>query len=420
MQALLRAVVIALAGCGSLGVSHTASDNWPGFRGGAADGVGVGAPPTTWNLASGANVAWKTAIPGVAISSPIVWADRVYVTTAIPMAPPRGQDYRTRHVWKLFSLDRATGRVVWERTAHDAVPHMQRHMHGSYANATPVTDGQHIVASFGTELLACYDASGTLLWKKLLQVKSPRDAFQSGSSPVIVGDRVIVQDDRDRDSSIAAYRLHDGGEVWRVARTDGPSQSTPAVWTGKDGRTILVLVAENSIRALDARTGAAVWGFQTKVMYGAASVAIAGDLAVSSGGDDVHALRVTGTGPAKPVWTATGGGAYIPSPLVIGNVVYVLNDNGVMSAFDLLTGRKFTQVRTTSGEFCASPVAAEGKIYVFSREGDATVLRASPELDVLARNAMGAAVQATPAIVSGTLFVRTATHLIALLERRSR
>jgi outer membrane protein assembly factor BamB len=411
VKSLALAVSLVLLGDGA------SADNWPSFRGAAAGGVGHGRTPTTWDIARSVNVAWKTPIQGLAISSPIVWGDRVYVTTAVPLARPQGRDFRTRHVWKLLSVDRVSGKVIWELTAHEGVPYMQRHEYSSYANATPATDGQHIVALFGTEALACYDTSGKLLWKKLLDVNSKRDAFNSGSSPIIVNDMAIVQDDRDRDSSIAAYRLRDGSEVWRVKRDDGPSQGTPVVWNdGKNGATLLIVVAERSIRAIDARTGKPVWSFLAKIAYGAASPAISGDLVISSAGEDVHALRASSSGTASEAWSVAGGGAAIPSPLILGDNVYVLNDNGIVTTFNIQTGRKVFQQRTSAGEFCASPVSADGKIYVFSRDGDATVLRAAT-LEVIARNKMGAAIQATPAIADGTLYVRTAAHLIALHER---
>ena len=412
-----------------LGVGAKA-ENWPAFRGGAAGGVGHGATPTTWDVARSVNVAWKTPIQGLAISSPIVWEDRIYLTTAVPMSPSRGYDFRTRHVWKLLSLDRATGRVVWERTAHDGVPYMQRHPHSSYANATPATDGQHIVALLGTEALACFDMGGTLLWKKPLQVTSARDAFNSGSSPIIVEDMAIVQDDRDRGSSIAAYRLLDGGEVWRASRDDGQSQSTPVVWTdGTRGQTLLIVVAERSVRALEAHTGKLVWKFAQKVAMASASPAIAGDVVISSAGDDVRALRASSTGDislsagqtnnAGVIWSAEGGGALIPSPLRLGDYVFVLGDGGVLTAYDLRTGRQMSRQRAGVGEFCASPVSADGKIYVFSNDGEATVLRIAPTLEVIARSQMGETTQATPAIADGTLYVRTAGHLIALRESAS-
>ena len=211
----MRRATFALTVALTLPALAVRGENWPAFRGAAAGGVGNGATPATWDIGKAVNVAWKVPIPGIAFSSPIVWEDRVYVTTAVPAARPRGNDFRTHHVWKLFSLDRASGKVIWEQTAHEGVPYMQRHVSSSYANATPATDGQHIVALLGTEALTCFDRSGRLLWKKLLQVNSKRDAFNSGTSPILVDGKVILQDDRDRDSYIAAYRLTDGQEVWR-------------------------------------------------------------------------------------------------------------------------------------------------------------------------------------------------------------
>ena len=397
------------------------AENWPAFRGAAAGGLGHGATPTTWNIATSVNVAWKTPIPGLAISSPIIWGDRIYLTTAVPMAPPRGRDLRTRHQWKLLSLERISGKVMWEQTAHDGMPYMQRHVNGSYANATPATDGQHIVAVFGTEAVACFDTSGKLLWKKLLQVQSNRDAFDSGSSPVIVEDMVIVQDDRDRDSYMAAYRLADGSEVWRVNRADGLSQSTPVVWTaGTTGTPLLIVVAQRSVRVLEARTGKETWRFAAQNEWAAASPAIAGDVVISAAGEDVRAFRGSGPDAGAVLWSAEGGGANIPSPLVLGDHIFVLNDNGVLTVYDIHNGRKVFQQRAAAGAYCASPISADGKIYVFSRDGDATVLRAAPTLDVLARNQMGGTTQATPAIADGTLYVRTAGHLIALREASGR
>ena len=166
---------VALIGSMSLSAQTPQTPvSWPGFRGAAADGAGSGPAPATWDIARSRNVQWRVPIAGVAISSPIVWNDRVFVTTAVPLAQPRGQDYRQRHLWKIFSLDRSSGKVVWERTAHDGVPYMQRHMHGSYANATPVTDGRFVIAVFGTEVLVAYDMAGTELWRKPLQVRSAR------------------------------------------------------------------------------------------------------------------------------------------------------------------------------------------------------------------------------------------------------
>ena len=419
----MRRATFALTVALTLPALAVRGENWPAFRGAAAGGVGNGATPATWDIGKAVNVAWKVPIPGIAFSSPIVWEDRVYVTTAVPAARPRGNDFRTHHVWKLFSLDRASGKVIWEQTAHEGVPYMQRHVSSSYANATPATDGQHIVALLGTEALTCFDRSGRLLWKKLLQVNSKRDAFNSGTSPILVDGKVILQDDRDRDSYIAAYRLTDGQEVWRRTRQDGSSQSTPVIWRGgANARPLLIAVAERSIAALDAATGSPVWSVPTRVLQSFATPALAGDIVISSAEDQVRAFRMGGvagqssTSPAV-VWSSSGGGGTVSSPLVLGDHVFVLGNGGAVTAYDVRTGRQLSQVRAGTGEFCASPVAADGKIYVFSTAGDATVLRAGPALDVLARNRMGETTIATPAVADGTLYVRTAGHLVALRTR---
>jgi outer membrane protein assembly factor BamB len=403
------------------------AENWPSFRGTGAGGVGHGRTPTTWDVARSTDVAWKTPIPGLAFSSPIIWDDRVYVTTAVPMGAQRGTNFRTRHVWKLLSLDRASGKVIWEQTAHDGVPHMQRHVHSSYANATPATDGQYIVALFGTEAFACFDKTGRLIWKKLLQVDSNPDAFNSGSSPVIVQGMAVLQDDRDRGSYIAAYRLSDGQEVWRANREDGASQSTPVVWTAKDGRSLLIAVAERSVTGLDVRTGRTVWRFaaaKTDIAY--ASPVLAGDVLISSAASQLRAFRADGAantarrsestnGPGI-LWSTAGGGGTVSTPLILGNHVFVLGNGGGMTVYDVPSGRQISQRRAGTGEFCASAVSADGKIYVFNREGEATVLRAEPGLDVIARNSVGEPIMASPAVADGTLYVRTSGHLIALRQ----
>ena len=161
--------------------------------------------PTTWDVPKSVNVAWKTAIPGIALSSPILWQDRIYLTTAVPQAGPRGDDYRTPHLWKLMSFDRNSGKLLWETPSHQATPHMQRHPRSSYANSTPATDGRHIVALFGTDALACFDAKGTLLWKKVINQEGvgPQSGH-FGSSPLIVEDLAVLLNDRENDSYIAA------------------------------------------------------------------------------------------------------------------------------------------------------------------------------------------------------------------------
>lgn len=427
----MRKLQIALAVSLSVLSVAAGAENWPAFRGAGSSGISRTAAPTTWDIAKSTNVQWKTPIPGIGLSSPIVWENRIYVTTAVSQEPFRGNDFRTRHVWKLLALDRATGKVFWEVTAHEGVPYMQRNPESSYANATPVTDGQHIVALFGTDAFACFDKNGKMLWKKTLQLNSDREGFHFGSSPIIVEDLAILQDDRDRDSYIAAYRLRDGGEAWKVPRNDGTAQSTPTVyWTrGTQRHPIIMVSADKSLRALDARTGKQVWLFQSAIKSAGASTTIAGDVLIyASGGNQkpVYALRADSAGDislasgqsnnAGVIWQSERGGAFIPSPLVLGNQALVLGDNGVLTSYNVASGRQLFQQRAGSGEFYASPVAADGKVYVFNKEGGVTVMRVAPTFEIIARNQMNEGVSATPAIADGTMYVRTAGHLIALRE----
>ena len=218
---LLLAAGIAVAG------------DWPQFRGPSASGIGDGAhPPVHWDIAKGTNVVWKTEIPGLAVSSPVMWGDRVFVTTSI--SSDASQTLRvglfgdtdpvndkSPHVWKVFALDKKTGKILWEQTAYQGVPKTKRHPKSSQASPTPVTDGKVVVAYFGSEGLFAYSVDGKPLWKKDLGLQNagwffdPDSEWGAASSPVVHKNSVIVQCDRQKDSFIAAFDLKDGKELWR-------------------------------------------------------------------------------------------------------------------------------------------------------------------------------------------------------------
>ena len=424
--------------------SSADAQRWPSFRGPDAGGVETaGQPPMTWNVDAGTNVAWKTPIPGLGHSSPVVWGDRIFVTSAVPLPGPDGDagvgadstvilkevgsiPNRARHAWRLYCLDRATGRVVWERTAHEGMPKAKRHAKASQASATAATDGTHVVAMMGSEGLYAFDMAGTPLWTKSLghlnlgYVDDKNEEWGPGSSPVIHDGLVIVQNDRHADSYVVAFDVRTGQEKWRVGRDEMPSWATPLVHRGT--RTTIVTNSPKAIRGHDAATGKELWqiadGTQVKVPTPVAFedlVIVTGGW--PTGGRPIFAIRAA-TG--EVAWKLDRGSPYTTTPLVYQGVLYVLVDNGVLSAYDARTGRRFYQQRLArdAGGFSASPVAAADRIYLPSEDGVMFVVRAGRTYQLLARNDMKEMLLASPAIAGDTLFVRTRSHVVALAGSR--
>ncbi len=428
----------------SLAAGTTVAAQWPQFRGPGGSGVADGAPPTTWNLASSSRVRWKTAIPGLGHSSPVVWGDRIYVTTAVSLAGDAPLDVRhggvsmapdnERQTWKVLALDRASGRIVWERTAYDGVPRVKRHLKASHASATPVTDGRRVVALFGSEGLYCYDAAGTLLWKQDLGTMNTGLVGDEGvqwgpaSSPIIHGPLVIVQNDRQRESFLAAYELATGEQVWKVERDEFPSWATPLVVNGAAGAE-LVVNASKFVRAYDPMTGRELWRMadaetQVKVpspVAGPGSVIVTGGY--PRGSRPIYAIKPGTRGVIDPaatqgfVWRGDKGSPYVPTPLVYGKELYVLADNGVLTVYDAATGERRYQQRLdeTPLGFSASPVGAGGHVYLASEDGDVYVVKAGPAFELVARNDMNESLMATPAIAGSMLVVRGRTHVFGIL-----
>jgi outer membrane protein assembly factor BamB len=415
---------------------------WPSFRGPDAAGVGsAGAPPLTWDVATGTNVAWSTPIPGLGHSSPVVWGDRVFVTTAVPLPDASGAAgggaiadgtvnlkeggsiaNRSRHAWRLYCLDRTTGRVLWERTAHEGMPKVKRHAKASQASATPVTDGRHVIAMMGSEGLYAFDMQGAPLWTKDLgrldvgYVDDRNEEWSPGSSPVIHDGLVIVQNDRHADSYVVAFDVRTGQEKWRVGRDEMPSWATPTVVDGP--RPTIVTNSPRFIRGHDAATGRELWRVEEGGQVKVPTPVVFEDLVIvtggwPNGGRPIIAIR-TATGAVA--WKLERGSSYTPTPLVYQGVLYVCIDNGVLSAYDPRTGKRHYQRRIAAdaGGFSASPVAAGGRIYFASEDGVMFVVRAGTRFELLARNDMKEMLLATPAVVGDTMLVRTRTHVVAV------
>jgi outer membrane protein assembly factor BamB len=438
LQAFAAALLAAV-----ITVSVGASDrDWPSFRGAGTAGVAGGAPPTEWDLGRGLNVAWSRPIPGHGHSSPIVWGDRIFVTSAVPLpasvasggvtvlgssAAVNSDEYRivearSPHAWRLYCLNRADGTIVWERTAHEGVPKVKRHAKASQASATAATDGTHVVAMMGSEGLFAYDMDGRLLWKQDLgkldhgYVDDPTDEWGPSSSPVIHDGMVIVQNDRQRDSYVAAFDVRTGDLRWRTGRDEMPSWSTPVVHRG--ARTTLVTNSPRFVRGHDAQTGRELWRVEDGTQVKVPSPVVAGDLVIVTGGYPTGGRPILGIRAAtgEVVWKLERGSPYTPTPLVYQGVLYVAIDNGIFAAYEAATGKQLYQRRIArdAGGFSASPVAAGGRIYLAGEDGAVFVIRAGRTFELLARNDMREMCLATPAVSGDLLLVRTRTRLYAL------
>jgi len=447
LVALLLAVVALDSGCRTIPGAET-TENWPTYRGVQASGVGSRGTrlPTTWDLASGRNIKWQTAIPGLSHASPVIWGDRMYLITAIDTSG--NAEFRTgvsgdvsslpqegRHQWRMYCLDKHTGEIIWDRLGYEGLPRSRRHAKASQANSTPATDGRYVVTFFGSEGLFCYNTAGELLWSKDLGdlsagwFKQKDSQWGFGSSPVIYKDRVIVQCDCQSQQFIAAFSLATGEELWRTLREDYPTWGPPTLVQTRD-RAHVIANGYKEIAAYDADTGARIWW-----MRGGGDIPVPAPMLSrgliyitnSHGGQSpIYAVRpdatgditLTGTDNSSDyiAWSIRKGGAYIITPVIVGNYIHVPRFNGVMSCYHRRTGKRQYQERmsTTPGGFWASPVAADGKIYVPAESGDVHVFKAGRRFERLATNPMGEHCMAAPAISENTLFIRTINQVVAI------
>jgi outer membrane protein assembly factor BamB len=443
---LLPVVAVSIVATVSL-----SAQQWPSFRGANAAGVADGKPtPVTWNASASENVLWKTPIPGVAVSSPIVWGDRVFVSTAVSSDPNIGIRTglygdvepvadQSPHTWRLIALDKQSGKVLWDRVAHQGVPKTKRHPKSSQASPTPVTDGQHVIVSFGSEGLYAYDLDGKLLWTQDLGVLNagwffdPDYEWGIGSSPIIWKNLVIVQCDIQKGSFIAAFDVATGKQAWRTAREEIPSWSTPTVLES-NGHAELITQATTFTRGYDPATGKELWRLSGNSEIAIPTPIAGPGFAIVTNGyrgvQPIFAIKPGATGDITLktdqtksdfiAWSTTKGGPYIPTPLVYGDQLYVLLNNGVLAAYKVATGERIYQERLggTGGSFSASPVAADGKLYLTSEDGDIFVVKAGPTYEMLAKNSMGEVVMATPAVSDGIIFVRGLKNLYAVGVRK--
>ena len=430
--------------------SHTVSaQNWPQFRGPGASGVAEGRPAaSSWDATKSVNTRWKTKIPGLAHSSPVVWGKKVFVTTAVTSGAKDETRYGLygdvapvkddpKHTWKIYALDKETGKILWERVVSEGIPKVKRHPKSTHADSTPVTDGKYLIALFGSQGLYAYDLKGKLLWKQDLGVLDsgwfydPDYQWEHGSSPIIHGNLVIVQADVQKNSFIAAYDLKTGKLAWKTARDEISSWGTPTVYNGKT-RAELITNGSRAIRGYDPATGKELWRLTPNSEVTTPTPVVAHDLIYVTSGyrpiQPIYAIRLGATGDITLkdgkessefiAWSKTRGGPYMPTPVVYGDLLYTCSNQGVLTAYNAKTGERMYQERLggKGGAFTSSPVASDGKIFLASEDGDVFVVKAGPKYELLATNPVGEVMMATPAISDGLVIVRAHNHLYAFGE----
>ncbi len=420
-----------------------ASDNWPSFRGNGANGAGTGSPPATWNVETGENILFRVEVPGLGHSSPVIWGDRLFLTTAVPDGgeaslkvglygdgtPVDGEPAQS---FQVLAFDKQSGEQLWEHTAFDGTPAIKRHTKASHTNSTPATDGKVLVAFFGSEGLHAYDLDGTPLWKRQFGVldSGPYDfpTYEWGfaSSPVLHDGRVIIQVDILSQSFVAVLDAATGEDVWRKTREEVATWSTPAVFPRQGGRSQVVLNGYHHIGGYDFDTGEELWRLEGGGDIPVPTPIRAGDgpiLITNAHGrlKPIYAIDPDAVGNLDPdheamVWFHERLGNYMQTPIVVGDLAYFCYDNGVVTVVDWRTGERLNQKRLGRGAsgFSASAVAAGGRIYFNSEVGDVYVIEPGPELNEIAVNELGETLMATPAISDGVIYFRARRHMVAV------
>jgi outer membrane protein assembly factor BamB len=448
VAAVAQRAIVRSGGTGKIpGSAKSSKGSWPSFRGPVASGVAEGQNlPDHWNAKTGENVLWRTPIPGLAHSSPVVWGNRVLVTSAVssdPKATFRPGLYgdgdaskdRSPHRWMIYSIDKKNGKLVWEQVAYQGEPIEKRHIKATYANSTPATDGRIVVAWFGSQGVYAYDFNGKFLWKvdvgrvDMGAYDIPTYEWGPASSPIIWENLVILQCDTQKDSFLLALDAATGKTVWKTDRQEIPSWGTPTIANTSNGPQ-LVTNASNYIRAYDPKTGKELWRLGGSSKITAPTPIFSDDLFVV----------VSGRGPERPifvvrpnargdislssgttssesvVWSMTGRGSYMPTPIAYQGSLYVLANNGLFDAYNLKTGKEVYRQRLplVGSGFSASPVAADGKLYLSNEDGEILVIGAGEKFNHIATNSMGELLMATPALSEGVMYVRSASSLFAI------
>jgi outer membrane protein assembly factor BamB len=440
MKTMPYSVLIAALAGSSMALANEANNNWPQWRGPLSRGESTTAkPPVTWSETN--NIRWKVAVPGSGTSTPIVWNDRIFLLTAIQSAaaataepatnaPADGQRRGGRaekpaHNFQFVTvcLDRNTGETLWQKMAVETVPHEGHHRDHGFASASPVTDGEFVYSYFGSRGLHCYDMKGNLKWSKDFGDMQTRNTFGEGSSPTLFGDTVIVNwDDEQNNDFIVALDKRTGDERWRTPRSEGTTWSTPVVV--QPGGTPQVVVNGTTTRSYDFKTGAEIWNCGGQTANPIPSVVSDDNILIAMSGfrgASIRAIKLGATGKlddtASILWQHNKSTPYVPSPLLVNGLLYFgSGNNAMLSCFDAAKGTAHYEAERLSGIFgiYASPVAANGRVYVLGREGVCLVLNQGPKLEVLAENKLNDKTDASIALAGKDLFIRGHQNLYCI------
>lgn len=429
--------------------------NWPQWRGPLANGVAPEAdPPLEWSETK--NVKWKVKIPGQGSSTPAIWGERLFVLTAVapekkteakPAPLPAGSDTNSpggdrrrrggpgggfgrgekpteKHQFTVLCLDRQTGKTLWQKVAREEVPHAGHHQNNTFASASPITDGNVLLAYFGSGGLHCYDLAGNLKWEKDFGRMQTKMGFGEGASPTLHGDTVIVNWDDETDNDfILALDKHDGKQLWKTPRNEGTGWSTPLVV--EHGKKFQVVVnATGKVRSYDFESGKELWSCSGQTANAIPSpVADADTVYVTSGfrGSALHAIKLGSTGELTGTeairWSYNQNAPYVPSPLLAGELLYAVKVNsGILTCLDAKSGKPHFEAERLEGisEIYASPVAAKQRVYVLSRDGKCVVLKQGPRLEILATNKLDDQTDASIALAGKELFIHGREYLYCI------
>ncbi len=434
---ILRVGAVTLALSGLAQASQTeAGQYWGQWRGPEANGVSrTATPPLTWS--ENENIKWKIDIPGRGSSSPVVWGDKVFVTTAIPTGVDPESDHEPRgglrdrgvHRFVVMAINRADGTIAWQDVVREEEPHEAAHNdNGTWASNSVVTDGEHVFAYFESRGLHAYDMDGNRIWETDLGDKAMRNEFGEGSTPALYEDRlVIVWDHLGGQSFVVVLDKNTGEEIWRANREEIDTWATPLV-VEIEGRPQVIVPGMERLKSYDLETGDVVWESEGLTMNPIPSPVVTDDgiMIAMSGfrGNDLKAIRLEGasgdiTGTAQVLWELDRDTPYVPSPLLYDGIVYFLKTNsGILSAFDAASGEPVFELQRLQAvpNVFASPVAADGRIYIPGREGTTLVIRHGAPFEVLATNQLDDGFDASPALVDGEIYLRGVEHLYAIAE----